>query len=35
MPDSITEYAHRIGRSARINNLGNSLLILMDKVIND
>ena len=29
MPDSVTEYAHRIGRTARVNNVGTSLLILI------
>jgi len=32
MPDSVTEYAHRIGRTARISKTGKSLLILMQKV---
>ena len=35
MPDSITEYAHRIGRTARINKSGRSLLILFEKVIHN
>ncbi len=34
MPDSVTEYAHRIGRTARISKTGKSLLILMQKVLN-
>ncbi len=33
MPDSVTEYAHRIGRTARISKTGKSLLILMQKVL--
>lgn len=33
MPDSVTEYAHRIGRTARIDNPGTSLLILYEEVI--
>ncbi len=28
LPDSVTEYAHRIGRAARIDNRGTSLLVL-------
>jgi len=32
MPESFTEYTHRIGRTARMDKPGNSLLILFDKV---
>ena len=32
MPDSVTEYAHRIGRTARIDNPGTSLLVLFEEV---
>jgi superfamily II DNA/RNA helicase len=32
MPESFTEYTHRIGRTARMDNPGNSLIILFEKV---
>ena len=31
MPESFTEYTHRIGRTARLDKPGNSLLILFEK----
>jgi superfamily II DNA/RNA helicase len=32
MPDSLTEYAHRIGRTARIDHPGRSVIVLFEKV---